>query len=56
MFDTTETQMLPATELTIVPWPQRDSWALVNRRGDTLAVGAYSDCLRRMQVLTATAA
>jgi hypothetical protein len=56
MFDTAEMQTLPATELTIVPFPQRDAWALVNRRGDTLTVGAYGDCLHRMHRLTASAA
>jgi hypothetical protein len=56
MFDTAETQLLPTTELTIVPCPQRDAWALVNRRGDTLTVGAYGECLRRLRLLAATAA
>ena len=55
MSDPTEMQSLAATEVTIVPCPQRDAWALVNRRGDTLAVGEYDDCLRHMGRLTAIA-
>lgn len=56
MFDTAEKHSFPTTELTIVPCPQRDAWAVVNRRGDTLAVGEYGECLRHMRRLTATAA
>lgn len=48
MSDTKEMQALPATELTIVPDPQRNGWAIVNRLGDVLAVGGYGECLRRM--------
>jgi hypothetical protein len=55
MSDTAEMQALPASELTIVPCPQRDGWAIVNRRGDLLAVGGCDECLRRMGRMTATA-
>lgn len=45
-------------DLMIVPWPQREAgteaWAVVNRRGDILAVGAYPDCLRHLSRATAT--
>ncbi len=51
MSDTAELQALPPIELTIVPFPQREAWAVVNRRGDVLAVGRYGDCLRRMGAL-----
>ena len=53
---TTEMQFLSATELIIVPFPQRDAWAVVNREGDILAVGDYDDCLHHLRQLTATAA
>lgn len=56
MSDTTEMQALPASELTIVPVPQRDAWGLVNRRGDLLAVGEYDECRRRLERATAAAA
>lgn len=57
MSDTSEMQALPASELTIVPVPQRDAWAVVNRRGDLLAVGEYDECRRRLdRIATATAA
>jgi hypothetical protein len=56
MFDTAYEYALPATELTIVPCPQHDAWAVVNRQGDTLAVGEYGECLRHMHRLTAAAA
>jgi hypothetical protein len=48
MSDTTEMQALPSVEMTIVPFPQRDAWAVVDRRGTVLTVGPYGDCLRRM--------
>jgi hypothetical protein len=48
MSDTSEMQALPATELTIVPDPQRNGWAIVNRLGDVIAFGGYGECLRRM--------
>jgi hypothetical protein len=48
MPDTSEMQALPATELTIVPDPQHNGWAVVNRRGDVLVIGGYGECLRRM--------
>ena len=51
MSHTAELQALSPIELTIVPFPQRDAWALVNRQGDVLAVGCYGDCLRRMGAL-----
>ena len=51
MSDTAELQALPTIELTIVPFPQRDAWAVVNRRGDVLAVGCYGECIRRMGAL-----
>jgi hypothetical protein len=53
MSDTAEMQALPTSELTIVPCPQRESWAVVNRQGDILAIGGYGECLRRMGRLTA---
>ena len=53
MSDTAEMQALPPIELTIVPFPQRECWAVVNRRGDVLALGGYADCLRRMGRLAA---
>ena len=56
MFDTTEMHIFPGAELTIVPCPQRDAWAVVNRQGDTLAVGEYGECLRHMRRMAATAA
>ena len=57
MSDTTEMQALAASELTIVPVPQRDVWAVVNRRGDLLAVGQYDECRRRLdRAAAATAA
>jgi hypothetical protein len=56
MPDTAEMQALPASELTIVPHPQRDCWAVVNRRGDVLARGGYAECLRRMGRLATTPA
>jgi hypothetical protein len=57
MSDTTEMQALAASELTIVPVPQRDAWAVVNRRGDLLAVGQYDECRRRLdRAVAATAA
>jgi hypothetical protein len=50
-------QALPPIELTIVPFPQRDAWAVVNRRGDLLAVGQYDECRRRLdRAVAATAA
>jgi len=54
MCDATELPSLPTHDLMIVPWPQRDAWAVVNRRGDTLAVGAYPDCLHHLRRITAT--
>jgi hypothetical protein len=64
MYDTTKLHIFPrtspsafhSTELTIVPCPQRDAWAVVNRQGDTLAVGQYGQCLRHMHRLTAATA
>ena len=56
MFDIAEKHTFPTTELTIVPYPLRDAWAVVNRQGDTLAVGEHGECLRHMRQLTATAA
>jgi hypothetical protein len=57
MFDIAEKHTFPTTpELAIVPCPQRDAWAVVNRQGDTLAIGEYGECLRHMRHLTATAA
>lgn len=57
MSDTTEMQALAASELTIVPVPQRDAWAVVNRGGDLLAVGQYDECRRRLdRAVAATAA
>jgi len=47
MSDTAEMWAMPASELTIVPCPQRAAWSIVNRRGDLLAVGGYGDWLRR---------
>ena len=54
MPDTAEMQALPATELTIVPDPQHNCWAVVNRRGDVLVIGGYGECLRRMGRLRPT--
>ena len=56
MSHTAELQALPTIELTIVPFPQRDAWAVVNRLGDVLVVGCYGECLRRMGALTSRAA
>ena len=54
MCDTAEMPSLSPADLTIVPCPQREAWAVVNRSGDTLAVGAYPDCIRHLARLTAT--
>jgi hypothetical protein len=44
------------TELMIVPCHRGgDRWALVNRRGDLLAVGDYSACSQRLQRLSTAA-
>lgn len=56
MSDTAEMQALPITEVTIVPCPQRDAWAVVNRRGDLLAVGSYDECARRLDRMTVVGA
>lgn len=55
MPDTAEMPALPITEVTIVPCPQRDAWAVVNRRGDLLAVGDYAECARRRDRMTVAA-
>jgi hypothetical protein len=48
MSESREKQVPTAADLTIVPCPQRDCWAVVNRRGDTLASGSYDDCIGNM--------
>lgn len=57
MFDTADTQTFPTTELTIVPCPQSDAWAVVNPPGRhpgrrrvrrVLPTHAPADCDGRM--------
>jgi hypothetical protein len=48
MSQSREKQVPSAAELTIVPCPQRSSWAVVNRRGDTVATGSYDECIGHM--------
>jgi hypothetical protein len=48
MSESRQKQVPSAAELTIVPCPQRDCWALVNRRGDTVATGSYDECIGHM--------
>jgi hypothetical protein len=54
MCDSAEMPFLSPADLTIVPCPQREAWAVVNRCGDTLAVGAYPDCVHHLARLTAS--
>ena len=44
------------SELMIVPCHRGgDRWAVVNRRGDLLAVGSYTACSRRLRRLASAA-
>jgi hypothetical protein len=50
MSDTAPHPVLDAFDIehTIVPYPQRSLWAVVNRRGDIILTGGYADCLRAL--------
>jgi len=54
MCDTADEPSPSVHDLMIVPWPPCDAWAVVDRRGDILALGAYPDCLRYLTCATAT--
>jgi hypothetical protein len=48
MSESRHKQVPSAAELTIVPCPQRECWAVVNRGGDTVATGSYDECIGHM--------